>query len=305
MNSMPPFLIRKLEHSLSECLAGEVRVLDYQAVAGGSINSCYKLLTNQAQYFLKLNRYDNYAMFEAEAAGLEAIRQSDAILTPEVVTMGRVKNGSGPGEYAYLVLQFFEFQRCSNNGFDNLAAGLVKLHRFSNKNFGFPENNYIGASIQPNHWHSSWVSFWQQQRLGFQIELAKTNELANEVIHKLEKLNESIADFFVAYQVKPSLLHGDLWSGNVAQVRGDVSVIFDPAVYFGDREADIAMTELFGGFDKRFYEVYQALWPLDQAYPVRKKLYNLYHLLNHFNLFGSGYSASLHNDAEFLLSQLG
>ncbi|OOY41228.1 hypothetical protein BOV91_12580, partial [Solemya velum gill symbiont] len=159
------------------------------------------------------------------------------------------------------------------------------MHRKTADAFGWNLDNTIGSTPQLNDWNKSWINFWREQRLGYQLQLAGHQ---GSLQRQGEKLLESF-HLLIDHAPQPSLLHGDLWGGNIGYDDSGNPVIFDPALYFGDREADIAMTELFGGFGREFYAAYNAAWPLDAGYPIRKKLYNLYHILNHLNLFGSGY----------------
>ena len=167
-----------------------------------------------------------------------------------------------------------------------------------------PEAITIGSTPQPNPWTKNWPEFLAKHRLGFQLELAARNGLGNALQKPGEALLVRLADFFQGYQPIPSLLHGDLWGGNTAFTRSGEPVVFDPAVYYGDREADLAMTELFGGFGTRFYSAYREAWPLDAGYPTRKTLYNLYHILNHANLFGGGYLSQAETMIRRLLSEI-
>lgn len=156
--------------------------------------------------------------------------------------------------------------------------------------FGFAHDNFIGTTSQPNAWTNDWITFWREQRLGFQLELAACNGYGGELQKLGQQLMERLPELFADYHPIPSLLHGDLWGGNHAYTADESPVIFDPAPYYGDREADMAMTELFGGFDQEFYAAYRAAWPLNAGFATRKVLYNLYHILNHANLFGGGYA---------------
>ena len=169
---------------------------------------------------------------------------------------------------------------------------------------GIAENT-IGSTPQHNNRHDDWVEFWRQERLGRQLQFAAGNGYGGVLQSQGEKLLERFQGFFQDYQPQASLLHGDLWGGNAAADGRGNPVMFDPACYFGDRETDIAMTELFGGFGAEFYAAYQAEYPLDAGYKVRKTLYNLYHILNHLNLFGRAYLAQANNMIEGLLAELG
>jgi len=164
-------------------------------------------------------------------------------------------------------------------------------------------NNHIGATPQSNDWQYSWSDFWREQRLGYQLDLAASNGYGG----KLQTLGKQLLMRFpslIDHAPVPSLIHGDLWGGNMSFDSNAQPVIYDPATYYGDREAEIAMTELFGGFSADFYAAYQDAWPLDQGYAARKTLYNLYHILNHLNLFGGGYLGQAQGMMERLLAEV-
>jgi fructosamine-3-kinase len=181
---------------------------------------------------------------------------------------------------------------------------LAAMHRHTAAQHGWLRSNTIGASPQRNTQTHDWVQFWQQERLGFQLERARRNGYPPRSYEQGLRLKEGLGALFADYQPPASLLHGDLWGGNLAYLRDGSPVIFDPAVYYGDRETDLAMTELFGGFGADFYAAYNAAWALDSGYVVRKMLYNLYHILNHFNLFGSGYGEQAARMTERLLAEI-
>jgi protein-ribulosamine 3-kinase len=170
------------------------------------------------------------------------------------------------------------------------------------ENYGFAHDNFIGSTPQPNGWANNWVEFLREKRFGFQLQLAKQNGHGGRLQDLGAALLEKLPAFFDGYTPQPSLLHGDLWGGNHAFLADGTPAIFDPAVYYGDREADIAMTELFGGYAGEFYAAYRAAWPLDDGYAVRRELYNLYHILNHANLFGSGYARQAEGMMQRLLA---
>ena len=265
-------------------------------VGGGCINQAYRVRTDSKDYFVKLNDKNLADMFVAEAEGLAELASAKAIAVPSVVCYGIVE------QYSYLVLDWFETGIGGNDS--HFGEQLATLHRHEKAQFGWHRDNTIGATHQPNDWTADWVSFWQQQRLGFQLELAEKNGHGGKLQTLGAQLLERIPDFFTDYQARPSLLHGDLWSGNYASLKNGEIIIFDPAVYYGDREADLAMTELFGRFPADFYAAYNATYPLDSGYSVRKQLYNLYHIINHLNLFGGGYHGQSLRMLESLLSQI-
>ncbi len=164
-------------------------------------------------------------------------------------------------------------------------------------------DNFIGGSPQLNVLADDWLAFWRAQRLQAQLRLAAHNRLPSKMIDRGERLMADCEIFFRSYTPEKSLLHGDLWGGNAAALEDGTPVVFDPAVYVGDREADLAMTELFGGFPKDFHSAYRNAWPLDDGYPVRRELYNVYHVLNHANLFGGSYVKQSGNAIEKVLAE--
>jgi fructosamine-3-kinase len=184
-----------------------------------------------------------------------------------------------------------------------LGQQLAHLHRASAARFGWHRDNTIGATPQPNPWTESWIEFWRTQRLAFQLQLAARNGHTGGLQRRGEQLLVRL-DALLAHDPARSLLHGDLWGGNAAATAAGEPVLFDPACYYGDRETDLAMTELFGGFAPAFYSEYRAAWPLDAGYGARRDLYNLYHVLNHLNLFGGGYRAQAEGMIERLLSEV-
>jgi fructosamine-3-kinase len=191
--------------------------------------------------------------------------------------------------HSFLVLEYLEFGRSSAVSERLLGQQLAQLHQQAQPYFGWHRDNTIGSTLQINSQNEDWLNFWREQRLGFQLQLAAKNGYGGRLQTLGERLSGELSVLFSDYQPVPSLLHGDLWAGNAATDKQGKPVIFDPACYYGDREADLAMTELFGGFGSDFYAAYQAVWALDVGYQTRKSLYNLYHILNHLNLFGGGY----------------
>jgi protein-ribulosamine 3-kinase len=266
-------------------------------VGGGSINESYRLEgADGTRYFLKLNDSRHLAMFIAEAAGLEAIAATNTIRVPLPIT-----HGSAGGQ-SYLVLEHLELSSRGNAKL--LGDQLASLHRCSSSQYGFAQDNFIGTTPQPNLWQDNWIDFWREQRLGFQLRLAAQNGYGGQLQSLGTKLQDALPAFFEGYTPKPSLLHGDLWSGNHAFLADGTPAIFDPAVYYGDRECDLAMTELFGGYGTDFYAAYRAAYPLDSGYATRRELYNLYHILNHANLFGGGYAGQAARIMQKLLAEL-
>ena len=267
-----------------------------KSIGGGCINSAFAIEGSGRRYFVKLNDASRVGMFEAEAAGLQEILQTHTIRAPQPICVGAA-DGS-----AYLVLEYIDM-RDGDHGQEALGKQLAALHQVTAPEFGWNRDNTIGSTPQINTRCGNWPDFWRDQRLGIQLKLAAENGYSGVLQRKGERLQSDIAEFFANYSPRPALLHGDLWSGNYG-VAGDIPVIFDPAVYYGDREADLAMTELFGGFSARFYAAYRDALPLDAGYPVRKTLYNLYHILNHLNLFGDGYRAQAEQMMDKLQAEL-
>jgi fructosamine-3-kinase len=241
-----------------------------EPVAGGCIHDCYRVTIGRSSQFLKTNASERADAFAAEADGLAALRAA-GMRAPQPLG-----HGVAAGR-AWLLLEYLDLG--GRKDFAALGRMLASGHRSSGPGFGWRRDNYIGSTPQQNGWCDDWAEFWMQRRIQPQLQLAKRNgfDVASPDLSLLER-----------YTPVPSLLHGDLWSGNAA-FTDEGPVLFDPAVYYGDREADLAMTELFGGFPREFYQAYNEAWPLEQGYQRRKHLYNLYHLLNHLNLFGGGY----------------
>ena len=265
------------------------------SAGGGCINTAYTLRDRDGRrFFVKLNRAARLAMFEAEAAGLDALRASGAIRVPQPICTGVA------GGEAWLVLEHLDLG--GRGDARRLGRQLAALHRTSQAQFGWHRDNTIGDTPQPNTPSDDWVAFLHEQRLGHQLHLAKRQGAGHELIEAGERLLDTLPAFFSDYRPMPSLLHGDLWGGNYAFAQGE-PVLFDPAVYYGDREADLAMTELFGGFPADFYAAYREAWPLDPGYGVRKTLYKLYHVLNHFNMFGGGYGKQAQGMMQRLLAE--
>lgn len=221
-------------------------------------------------------------MFSAEAEGLAEIAKTNTVRVPEVLAVGEAADA------AFLALEWLSFERPDKHTEQQLGERLAMMHRTVEDRFGWYRNNTIGVTPQRNDRSADWVVFFKEYRLGYQLKLAAENGFTGELQEKGARLLQRLPVFFEDYAPLPSLLHGDLWGGNWSCTGGE-PVIFDPAVYFGDRETDLAMTKLFGGFGAPFYEAYETAWPLQAGSRERQYLYQLYHVLNHLNLFGSGY----------------
>ena len=270
----------------------------HRNVGGGCINAAYLVEGQHKKYFVKTNTVENAGMFEAEAAGLNEINSAKAIRAPQPICHGTVDS------HVYLVLEYIDLGSCSGNCAIRMAQQLAGMHRKTSTHYGWMRDNTIGTTPQINILETHWIEFWRKHRLAYQLNLANRKGAGKAVQVKGEHLMEALPAFFTDYQPLPSLLHGDLWGGNHGMDESGNPIIFDPAVYYGDREADLAMTELFGGFSNGFYSAYQEAFPLDSGYKTRKTLYNLYHILNHFNLFGGGYASQAQRMMDMLLAEV-
>lgn len=277
---------------LSELLDIDFEIREKTAISGGDIHDAYCISDRGEQrFFVKINQRECLPTFEAEAAGLRQLAMSEHIHVPRVYFVGPVKDS------AALVLNFLPIKSLNDTHAYLFGQQLARHHRWGEQvEYGFDDDNFIGTNEQRNGWHRKWCHFFAEQRIGWQLQLAAEKSLH---LGDIDTIIHGIKAQLANHRPKPALLHGDLWSGNVGlSVNGPV--LFDPACYWGDREADIAMTELFGGFPQSFYNGYHAEWPLDEGYQQRKDIYNLYHVLNHVNLFGGPYLAQ----AEQLLTKL-
>ena len=271
-----------------------------QSLGGGCINQAWWVGDGERDFFVKTNSATvARSMFEAEAAGLAELAATGAVRVPLPIGHGTTAG------LAFLVLEYLPLGGGGTRALEMLGRCLAALHRIPQPFFGWGRDNTIGLTPQPNDRSDDWIAFWRERRLGFQLEQAARNGHRGELRRRGEQLLVRFEGLFAAYQPVPALLHGDLWSGNAGCTADGEPVIFDPACYYGDREADLAMTELFGGFPERFYAAYREVLPLDMGYPQRRTLYNLYHVLNHLNLFGGGYRAQAEHMIGRLLAELG
>lgn len=285
-------------NQIESATSAEFKLQSVRPLAGGDINSAYCLNGINRSYFVKLNRPDQSDMFAAEAKGLAELAASKTVRIPTPIIHGKTR------EHAFLVLEYIDFGSASTASERKFGRQLALLHEQRQPFFGWHRDNTIGSTPQPNPQSADWIGFWRSQRLQHQLHLAAGKGYRGHLQTSGAQLCDKLAAFFDGYQPQSSLLHGDLWGGNAATDKQGNPVIFDPACYYGDREADLAMTELFGGFSGDFYAAYTEISPLDQGYSVRKTLYNLYHILNHLNLFGSGYLGQAENMILRLLSEV-
>lgn len=290
-----------LATAISDATEASFEPLSLSPVSGGCIHTAYRISGEDASgkrsYFAKVNVPDQAAMFAAEAEGLEALRAAGAVRVPEVIARGE------DDERSWLVLEWLELVPLDAMSGAALGVNLAALHRKPQERYGWGKDNYIGASPQPNAWSESWLDFWRAQRLHPQLRYAAHNRLPSRMIDRGERLLADCEMLLRGHKLVPSLLHGDLWAGNASALADGTPALFDPAVYVGDREADIAMTELFGGFPKDFAAAYRNAWPLTDGYPVRRDFYNLYHVLNHANLFAGDYVRQAERAIEKLLAE--
>lgn len=291
-----------LEQSIARATGGAFRIASLAPVGGGCIHTALRVEgdggAGRARYFAKLNDAHRAPMFAAEALGLAALAQAGALTLPRVITHGH------DDDRAWIVLEWLDLERLGAQSGAALGHALARLHREPRERFGWASDNFIGASRQVNGWSDDWQAFWCDRRLHPQLRLAAHNGLPSQLIERGERLAVDCSAFFASYRPIPSLLHGDLWSGNAAALSNTVACVFDPAVYVGDREADIAMTQMFGGFPGEMLVAYRTDFPLDHGYTVRRDLYNLYHVLNHANLFAGGYVAQAAQFVDRLLAEI-
>ncbi|KLV09371.1 fructosamine kinase family protein [Photobacterium ganghwense] len=281
-----------ISHQLSDVLDRPFRIIEKEPVEGGDINECYCIGDGNERFFVKMNDRDQLSLFETEAESLHILNEADCILVPRCIHLGTSKDKS------FLILNYLPTKVLNNESGFTLGQKLARLHAWGDQpEYGFDIDNYIGLTPQPNNWRRRWCRFFAEQRIAWQLQLCNEKGIS---FGNIDTITGKVIELLMNHQPKPSLLHGDLWQGNAA-VTVNGPIIFDPASYWGDRECDIALTELFGGFPPTFYEGYQSVWPLDEDYESRKPLYNLYHILNHCNLFGGTYIAQ----AERMIDELG
>lgn len=248
--------------------------------------------------FVKIAAKQRLLMLEAEAAGLEELRRANGVRVPRVLAAGSCEGG------AYLALEWIDLVAGSPASAARLGEQLARQHQVGVSKFGWNRDNFIGSNPQVNTQQQHWPDFFRERRLRYQLDLAAQNRFGGHLQRRGAQLLEHMHKLFTDHRPAASLLHGDLWGGNWGTDSSGSPVIFDPAVYYGDRETDLAMTRLFGGFGADFYRSYSAVWPLDAGAAARIPLYNLYHVLNHLNLFGADYLRQAESMIESLLAEL-
>ena len=269
-----------------------------QAIGGGSIHASWRIGDGRREFFVKTGESRNNSMFIAEAAGLQALAVTATARIPAVICRG------ASDSTAFLVLEALDLAPLDRESGARLGESLARMHRVTGNSYGWTEDNFIGVTPQINETHRSWPHFFGDRRLRPQLQHALANGMDKALVAKGMGIVERLGGLFLAYRPQPSLLHGDLWSGNAGALADGTPTLFDPACYWGDRETDIAMAELFGGFPTSFFAAYRATWPLDRDYERRKPLYNLYHVLNHYNLFGGAYLGQAQRMIDRLLGDL-
>lgn len=286
-----PHHFTSLKNALCVLFGEEIKIESASLLSGGDINEAYRLTLTDGKYiFMKTNKKENSSLFTAEAAGLNAIARTKTIGTPQILGVGSDEERGG---FSFLLLEFISGKSRNKNYWGDFARQLSEMHRaetaglVSDGKYGFYCDNYIGRHSQVNTGYKSWTSFFRDCRLKPQFRDAARyfdKEELKRIIRLLDRIDEILVE-----PEYPSLLHGDLWGGNVIAGNDGAAWLIDPAVYVGHAEADLAMTELFGGFPLAFYDAYKEAAPLQPGYERRRDVYNLYHLLNHLNLFGKMY----------------
>ena len=268
------------------------------SIAGGSINRCYRWSAGSGPMFVKIGLRAAQAAFAAEADGLRELHRVQVLRVPRVLATGAT------GAAAFLALEWIERAAPSEDCERRLGEGLAALHSVTAARFGWWRDNTIGRTPQANAWSEDWVEFLRERRLRPQLALAVQHGFARLLSERLERLLAALPALLAGHSPRASLLHGDLWGGNWLSSTAGEPVDCDPAVYYGDRETDLAMTRLFGGFSTAFYRAYEAAAPLPAGAAVREQLYNLYHVLNHANLFGGGFAHQARELIDRLLAEV-
>ena len=270
------------EQVLFENTGQHLQVVEVQFKTGGCINNAVQLKTGSGSFFLKWNEAVEEEMFAAEARGLQLLRSNGSLRIPEVLGRGKLDGKS------YLLLEYVDSRRPADSYWEDLGRSLARMHRASSEQYGLDHSNYIGRLPQNNEPADNWIDFFRDSRLQVQLGLALYNKLVDEAfVKQFKSLYPKLPELLT--NEPPALLHGDLWSGNVMVDEQGKPCLIDPAIYYGHREAELAFTELFGGFDPQFYSAYKEAMPLDSGYEERKDIYNLYPLMVHVNLFGTSY----------------
>ncbi len=281
---LPDELKKSVESILTDTHKKPAQITEIRSIGGGCINEALSLKTNVGKFFIKYNSAAAFPdMFENEAKGLKILAETKTIDIPEVIDTAETSN------YAYLLLQYIETGSTSIKFWNDFGTKLADLHRNTCEFFGHDHDNYIGSLVQKNHFHPDFFSFFISERIEPQLTEARNKgAFSQSETRYFDSLFKKLPDIIPIE--KPALIHGDLWSGNFMVSAEGLPYLIDPAVYFGHREADIAMTQLFGGFDQEFYNTYNQAWPMEKDWQKRMDIFNLYPLLVHVNLFGGSYA---------------
>jgi protein-ribulosamine 3-kinase len=290
--------IEPISRLLADHLGTALQYRGHQPLHGGDINQSLLLNSSEGPFFVKLNKASRLAMFEAEAAALNEMRFAEAVRVPQPILAGSC------GNHSFLVLEHIEMGGSSAASEEALGHQLAVMHQVRRDRFGWSRDNTIGSTPQHNRETDEWITFWREQRIAPQLLWAAEHGAPATLLQQGEELLNQLDRLLAGHSALPSMLHGDLWGGNWSTAHSGEPVLYDPALYYGDRETDLAMSELFGGFSARFYRAYNEAWPLDDGYEQRKTLYNLYHILNHFNLFRGGYGHQAEQMVRRLLQSL-
>lgn len=277
---IPESVQQQIRQSLGQGIASS------QSVSGGSINRAAKVtLDDRRSCFLKWNTTADPNMFTVEEKGLELLKSADTDLrVPEVFITGKTDSGTG-----FLLQEFISEGRSNPNSAEEFGQALAALHQHHEEQYGLDYDNYIGRLPQSNNWHDDWIDFFVEERMKPQLKMATdAGKLGSNTVAHFESMYKQLPDIFP--DEPPSLLHGDLWGGNYFFDESGVATIYDPAVYYGHREIELAFTHLFGGFPGNFYSAYEEAYPMKEGFSQRKDVYNLYPLLVHTNLFGGSYA---------------
>jgi fructosamine-3-kinase len=294
---MTPSLRACLESHARSALGNDFCIRDITPLGRGE--TALRLAGPDCAVFAKLRPASDAAMLAAEAEGLAALARCAAVKVPSVLAQGEDAGQD------FLLLEWLEMGPLRDPVHARRAGtALAELHRCVGEHFGWPRDNFIGNSPQRNGESDHWARFFVEHRLKPQLERAAAGGFRGSLQKHGEAICERASALFLEYRPQPSLVHGDLWGGNLGALTDGTPVLFDPAVYFGDRETDVAMSELFGGLPLAFYAAYRDAWPLNDGYEMRKPLYNLYHVLNHLNLFGRAYLGQAERMASSLVTTL-
>lgn len=272
---------------LSSTIGNGIQILDFSHLSGGCIHNALKLNTNQGSYFIKYNKPTDFIMFETELKGLKQLYDTHEIRIPETIDCG-IADGK-----SYLLLEFIESGRQMHDFWESFGASMANLHKnFLKDSYGLEYNNFIGRLHQNNSKKNNWIEFFIENRLAAQVNLAVSNHLmGKEYVDQFEQFYKILPDLLPVEP--PSLLHGDLWSGNFITAEDGYAALIDPAIYYGNREIELSFTTMFGGFDSRFYNSYNEIFPLAPGFDERLNIYNLYPYLVHVNLFGPSYLSGI------------